>query len=241
VTAWLAAGSAALAVALSRPVAPRAGWAAGGPRAAPVTRVEPDWMRRYRPAWCALAGAGAGLFVQGAAALPAGVVAAVIAWVVIGRSESPRARRVREQVRRELPHVVGLLAATLRSGAAPGDGIALVRDALPGPAADRLAGFAARLALGVDPVQVWTALAGDPELGPLGRALARSQRTGAPVVPAVERLADDLAQRARADVEDRARAVGVKAALPLGLCFLPAFLLVGIVPLVAGLLASLQL
>jgi hypothetical protein len=33
----------------------------------------------------------------------------------------------------------------------------------------------------------------------------------------------------------------VKAALPLGLCLLPAFLLVGIVPLVAGLLTGLGL
>jgi hypothetical protein len=35
-------------------------------------------------------------------------------------------------------------------------------------------------------------------------------------------------------VESRARAVGVKAAVPLGVCLLPAFVLVGVVPLVAG-------
>jgi pilus assembly protein TadC len=69
--------------------------------------------------------------------------------------------------------------------------------------------------------------------------MSRAQSTGASVVPAVERLAHDLARRARADVEERARAVGVKAALPLGLCLLPAFLLVGIVPLVAALLDGL--
>jgi pilus assembly protein TadC len=71
--------------------------------------------------------------------------------------------------------------------------------------------------------------------------MARAQATGAPVTRVVERLADELARAARADVEDRARAVGVKAALPLGLCLLPAFLLIGIVPLVAGLLGSLDL
>ena len=54
------------------------------------------------------------------------------------------------------------------------------------------------------------------------------------MVEAVERLADDLTGAARATVEDRARAVGVKAAVPLGLCLLPAFVLLGIVPLVAG-------
>jgi len=33
--------------------------------------------------------------------------------------------------------------------------------------------------------------------------------------------------------------VGVRAAVPLGLCLLPAFLLIGIVPVVAGLVADL--
>jgi Flp pilus assembly protein TadB len=197
-------------------------------------------MRRHRLLWCLLAGVGAALFLPGAAGPPAGMVAAVATWVLIGRTEPPEARRDRERVRRDLPHLVGLLAATLRAGAAPGDGVAVVCAALPGPAADRLAGVAARLALGVDPVQVWASLDGDPALAPLGRTISRAQSTGASVVPAVERLADDLARRARADVEERARAVGVKAALPLGLCLLPAFLLVGIVPLVAGLLTILR-
>ena len=39
----------------------------------------------------------------------------------------------------------------------------------------------------------------------------------------------------------RARAVGVRAALPLGLCLLPSFLLLGIVPLVVGMLSDLDL
>jgi pilus assembly protein TadC len=68
--------------------------------------------------------------------------------------------------------------------------------------------------------------------------MARAQRSGAPVVAAVERLSDELARRSRAEVEDRARAVGVRAAVPLGVCLLPAFLLLGIVPLVVGLARS---
>ena len=57
----------------------------------------------------------------------------------------------------------------------------------------------------------------------------------------MSRLADDLAAARAAEVEERARAVGVKAALPLGLCLLPAFVLIGIVPLVAALLSTLAL
>ena len=198
-------------------------------------------MHRHRLLWSLLAGIGAAAFVQGRAGPVAGVVAAVVAWVVIGRAEPADVRRSRDAVRRDLPHVVELFGATLRAGAAPGEGIALVCAALPGPAGDRLAGVAARLSLGLDPVEVWSSLADDPLLARLGRTLARAHSSGAPVVAAVERLADDLARTGRAETEERARAVGVKAALPLGLCLLPAFVLIGIVPLVVALLATLDL
>lgn len=192
-------------------------------------------LRRGRWAWALLSGAGAAVVIGGPLAPPAGVGAAVGVWVVAGRLEAPAARRRREEVRRDLPHVVTLLAAALRSGLAPAEAIVLVCRALPGSAADRLAPIAARLQLGSDAGDLWTALGGDPELGPLGRTLARAHRTGAPVVAAVERLGEDLARRGRAAVEDRARAVGVRAAVPLGVCLLPSFLLLGIVPLAVSL------
>ena len=237
--AWLAVGCAASAASLVVPVGPRL--RAPAPTPAPGAGPAATGMLRHRPLWCLLAGLGGALFVDGWAGPAVGVLVAVGAWVAIGRAEPPAARRRREQVRRDLPQLVGLLASTLRGGAAPGAAVTVVCAALPGPAADRLVRVAARLALGVDPVQVWQGLAEDPELAPLGRSLARAHATGASVVRSVERLADELAQRARADVEERARAVGVKAALPLGLCLLPAFVLIGIVPLVAALLSTLAL
>jgi hypothetical protein len=102
-----------------------------------------------------------------------------------------------------------------------------------------LDGVPGRLALGVPPDVAWRAVLDSAELAPLGRAMVRAHRSGAAVTDEVARLADELERRAKARVEDRARAVGVKAALPLGLCLLPSFLLMGVVPLVAGLLRSL--
>jgi Flp pilus assembly protein TadB len=237
VTPWLPVACAAGAAALALPVRPVL--RARAPTAPSSSTV--GWLHRHRLLWSGLAGLGAFLFLSGPVAPAAGVAAAVGAWIAVGRAEPADVRRRRAEVRRDLPYVVDLFAATLRGGAAPGDGVALVAAALPGAAADRLSSVAARLSLGLDPVQVWEGLADDPELGRLGRALARAQSTGAPVVASVERLADDLARSARAETEERARAVGVKAALPLGLCLLPAFVLVGIVPLVVALLSALDL
>lgn len=234
-TGWLAVLTASAAVGLALPVRSRL------PRALPVARrgaEDPGWMIRLRAAWSLLAAAGAATFVGGSVGPAVGVAAGLGAWVFIGRAEPAEVRRHREAVQRDLPHVVNLLATALRSGAAPGEAVTLVCGALPGVAADRLAGVAARLSLGVDPVRVWESLGHDRELARLGRTMARAQATGAPVVAAVERLGWELARNARAEIEDRARAVGVKAALPLGLCLLPAFVLIGIVPLVAGLMAT---
>jgi len=234
---WLAVAAACCAAALTV--------GGGGTLEMPAhaaTSREPhdsDWLRRWRPVWMLLAAIAAAAFLGGPLGLAAAPVAAAATWLVIERSEPARLRADRERARRDLPHVVGLLADALRAGQPPAEAVGIVASALPGPASVRLAEVVPRLRLGVDPLQVWADLGSDPALGPLGRALARAHRTGSPIVPAIERLAAELAQAARAEVEDRARAVGVKAAVPLGLCLLPAFVLIGIVPVVAGLLTSL--
>lgn len=206
------------------------------PLGVPVT--DPGWMRRWRILLALGAAVGAVTFVGGVVGLLAAPVAAVATWVAIERIEPAGVRRAREQVARELPHLVRLLGVALSSGAPPAAALEIVGEALPGPASDRLRPVATRLRLGADPAAGWAALATDPMLAPLGRALSRAEDGGLSVADAIARLADDLARRERAEVERRARAVGVKAAVPLGLCLLPAFLLIGIVPLVGGLIST---
>jgi Flp pilus assembly protein TadB len=235
---WVAGVATWVAVVLAVPGPPRL---AVPPRPPAGRGRDRDWLRRWRPVWMALAGAGAALFLGGGAGLAAAPMAAAATWLVIERSEPASVRRDRAVARRDLPHVVGLLADALRAGQSPSDALAVVVTALPGPATARLAEVVPRLRLGLDPMTVWGEVAADPALGRLGSAMARAHRTGAPVVRTVERLAEELARSAHAEVEDRARAVGVKAAVPLGLCLLPAFVLIGIVPVVAGLLTSLGL
>lgn len=191
-----------------------------------------------RLAWSVAAGLGAWTVLGGRLGVPAGLVCAAGSWVVLARTEPSAVRRRREDARRQLPHLVGLLVGPLRAGAATEEALALVCAALPGPAADRFEDVRRRLRWGTDPAVVWDDLGSDPELGLLGRTLARAHGSGASVGEAIEALSAELGHAGRADVEDRARQVGVRAAVPLGLCLLPAFLLLGIVPLVAGLLAS---
>jgi Flp pilus assembly protein TadB len=174
------------------------------------------------------------LVLPGAFAWAAAPVAGVLVWRRSSRWESATQRRRRARLEAELPHVVDLMVAALAAGAAPGDAMGRVADVVDRPAAEELAVWVARLRLGADPVAVWSAMGRHPQFSRLGTALRRSAESGAPVAAALGRLAEDLRARRRADVEGRVRQVEVKAAVPLGVCLLPAFVLVGVVPLVAG-------
>ena len=224
---WLSALAAGLAVLCWIPADARPHAAPRGP-----SRIS------SRPVAAVGVGAGAWLFVGGPAGPVVGLCAAAAAWWVLARAEAPSRRREREEVQRTLPHLIDLFAATLRAGAEPVAGLAQVCAALPGPAADRLAPVVEQARWGASGIDAWRAVLSDDELAPLGRAMVRSLTSGASVVQTVERLADELARESMARAEDAARRVGVAAALPLGVCLLPAFLLLGVVPTVASLFGS---
>jgi Flp pilus assembly protein TadB len=198
-------------------------------------------LLRLRIPLCGLAFVGGWAFVGGPLGVVAGLVVAAISWRVLGRTESPAVRRRRERLARELSIGVQLLASCLAAGAAVGPALQVVADALPGPLGDELRRLHHRLELGVDPRVVWRELGTHPQLGALGRTLGRAHESGASVAAGIEALATELRARARSEVEERARSVDVRAAAPLGACFLPAFLLLGVVPLVVGIFSSMQL
>jgi Flp pilus assembly protein TadB len=177
---------------------------------------------------------GAWVLAGGLPGLGMAAVAGGVCWWVTGRMEPYAVRRRRKRLAAAVPQVVDLMAACLGAGLSPSAALEHVAAAVGPPAAEELASVSARLRFGVDPATVWRDLAQHPQLGGLGRALARAVETGASVADAMQRLSEDLRRTARSDVESRARAVGVKAAVPLGICLLPAFVLVGVVPLVAG-------
>lgn len=234
---WLCAGCVLLATWLLVPRAP-APWP--GQRTAQGDASDRVGRRRW-PRVLAAAGAGACAWavVGGPTGVPAAVVASAGSWWVLARAEPAAVRREREELERALPHLVDLFAATLRGGADPVSGLALVCRALPGPAAERLAPVVDHTRWGAPVADAWATVVDDAALAPLGRAMVRAQASGASVVQAVERLADELERESAARAEDAARRVGVAAALPLGVCLLPAFLLLGVVPTAASLLGSL--
>ncbi|KUP96463.1 type II secretion system F family protein [Thermobifida cellulosilytica] len=158
-----------------------------------------------------------------------------------GPAAAPSGREQAESAPTALPLAVDLLVSGLRAGAHPTDVVAAVARALDGPLGAELDGVARRLRLGVDPAHAWQGVRGPAELAALGRAAARACRTGAPLADLLEAHAADCRRAVRARALELAQRTGVLVVVPLGLCFLPAFVLVGVVPLAAGLLSGLVL
>ncbi len=182
----------------------------------------------------------AGLVVSGSTAL--GVMAAVAA-VLVGapaRRRGADERRTRARLARDVPRAAELMATCLDAGAPSGDAVSAVCEHLPGPVPDLLRPVAAALRTGLDPVSAWAVLGGrrDDPVWRLGRTFARAAVTGAPLSRSLRALADAERAGMRSAAESAARRAGVRAVGPLALCFLPAFLLLGVVPVVVSVAAQ---
>ncbi|HIW95886.1 MAG TPA: hypothetical protein H9867_05300, partial [Candidatus Corynebacterium gallistercoris] len=90
------------------------------------------------------------------------------------------------------------------------------------------------LRLGAGP-EAWAELAGDPLIGPVARQAAQQQRSGAGLAAGMTAQAIRLRKLAADEATAGAQKVLVVLAAPLTLCFLPAFVLVGLIPLALGL------
>ncbi|MDR3084185.1 MAG: type II secretion system F family protein, partial [Streptomyces sp.] len=176
---------------------------------------------------------------------PGGLVAGLIVGVGVERW---RARQERDRlaqeydpavVARRLPLAADLLAACIAAGASPVSAAQAVGDALGGPVGERLARGAAEVRLGGDPADAWRQLAALPGAGALARLLERAADSGVPAAAPVGRLAAEARDEWGRAATARARRAGVMVTGPVGLCFLPAFVAVGVLPVVIGLAGGL--
>lgn len=183
-----------------------------------------------------LVGALTVILVPGWWGPPAGVLTSWLAWRVLQK-------RLDDQLDvaaldRQSAEVAELLAACLASGAPLERSTDVVARAVGGAAGDLLNHISALIALG-SPAQVaWRRYDQIGALGTIAGVVARSLESGAPLADALNTCAADVRDQQRAVVEAKAKSIAVSTVGPLGLCFLPAFLLLTIVPIVASLLSN---
>ncbi|WP_176715164.1 type II secretion system F family protein [Tessaracoccus lapidicaptus] len=189
--------------------------------------------------------------------VPAAVLAAVGAWLlapahtarlrrrqhppfrirILSRPRAPRA--VHRAQLAELPAALDFLAACLEVGLPLSRAVRVVADISPAATAGVLAAVAARSAAGHATSEAWTGVRSHPVWGRVAADIAGAERWGTSAAGLLRAHAEDARQDGADAAMRRARTVGVRSALPLMVCFLPSFVLVGVVPIVAGLVTDL--
>ena len=225
---------------LGRAGSGRAGIGRAGPEgvvkaptgARPAGRLE----RRHLSA--AAAGLLVALAVGGWAGLLVGPLAAGGALVWLTRRASRAQDEANRRAEADLPFGADLLAAALRAGAPPEAAVRTVGTALGGPLGERLVLVGRALRLGTPAAPAWADLGSGPGAVRLARAAARTEHSGTALAGALNRVADDLRAARLIAAEGAAHRAGVLIVLPLGLCFLPAFVLAGLVPVIVAVLGD---
>ncbi|WP_332757507.1 type II secretion system F family protein [Streptomyces sp. MT206] len=237
--AALCAGSAVAARVRERTVRRRIGslLAAAPVRRGPVVGAR---IRGVARAWAWPAGAllAGWVLVGGAVGVLTGCGAAFGAWRWLSRARPPAGVDPKE-AERQLPFAADLLAACLVAGAGPVEAAEVVGESLGGPVGERLALAGAELRLGGEPGAAWGRLAEIPGARGLAECLERAARTGAPSAEPVSRMAAALREDRTRQAGARAQRAAVLVTAPVGLCFLPAFLAVGVAPVVIGMASGL--
>jgi Flp pilus assembly protein TadB len=206
--------------------------------AALAERATQQRTARLQVVACLVAAVAIFLLIGGVMGALLAVGVAVAGPRILRRLEPGDNRRRRVQIEVSAAMVADLLAACLASGASTPAATSATASAIGGPSAELLNQCVAQFELGADHRRVWAPLMAEPALAPIARAILRSAETGAPLTSTLLRVGDDLRSTRKAHLDQAAQAVGVKAVGPLGLCFLPAFMLLGVVPLIASLIAN---
>jgi len=197
------------------------------------------WKRLVTSTWAARAAVALVLvlLVAGRAGFAVPLAVAALAALLPSRRQEAAAASWDARVARDLPRVLDLMSTCLEAGLAPADAIQVVCDVVDGPVREVLLPVAFAIRSGADAEVAWSGLGsgGSSEaVRRVKRAFTRAASTGAPTADTLSGLAEDERERLRWTAEAAARRAGVLAVGPLAVCFLPAFLLLGVVPVVVG-------
>lgn len=163
-----------------------------------------------------------------------------VAVLVVAGLAGARMRRKPTVAPQDAALAADLMAACMAAGAGVADALVAASVAVGGHLRELADPVIEELRRGSPPERAWMTWLNDEQLAPVARSCVRSSGSGAAVAAELARVAARVRSRHRALVQERVARASVWVVLPLGLCFLPAFVLVGVTPLVFGLLQTLH-
>jgi pilus assembly protein TadC len=175
-----------------------------------------------------------------------GLVLSIAIWALMHFGVPELERRRIEQIQSITPasvcELIELLALCSSAGLTALDCFRLICDCLDEPLKSAITRLLARCDLGMSLTKSLQKLATEfPELAAAVNVLIRTQNSGARTIGTLEIVLHLHRAQMQSQLLQRVRALSVKCVLPLGLCFLPAFVLLTIVPIVGCLIPTINL
>lgn len=159
----------------------------------------------------------------------------LVVFVGLGRWPGPEVRSRDREVQAQLPTVCTLLAVCLEAGLPLRNAVAAVAEGSQGAMAESLRRLDAAVRLGVPETEAWGELGlARPAFADLARELSHAAGSGMSLAPVLRHHGREAQRAAHGAAQSRARKAGVSSVVPLMMCFLPAFILIGVVPIVGG-------
>ena len=229
-TALLLCAAALLIWPTDSAAARRFAWLSGIP--APEPR---KWPRAIPHLATTVGGISTAILIGGLPGVVVGALVTAAGWWAIRRTRRPRAPTLGIAAKLRLAGTLDLLAACLRAGLPVPSALDAVAETAPAEAGTALRSTAGLLALGSTAEEAWAPVQTVAGFGELAAAAIRTSRSGAAFATAAADLAGRFRDELATEAEERAERAGVALALPVGLCFLPAFFCLGVLPVVIGL------
>lgn len=177
--------------------------------------------------------------------LPATVAAAPLlgaaGWRAAEIHLARRGRDMQESARVALPDALDLLAACALAGMSIDGALRTVAPDVEGSLGVAMRETVRALDIGMPRRGAYHILADRaplPDVRALVRALERAERYGTPLAATLVAQAREVRARRRVEAEEAARAAPVRMLFPLVVCFLPAFVLLSVAPLLLSALRS---
>lgn len=174
---------------------------------------------------------------------PALTIGAVLAVAAARRLAAHRTRqRAKAELDALVPELIDLMLVGIHAGLTPANAVLRLRPIAPEPLKPALLAVEHRVRSGdrfADSFHELVRHAGPPYQALVG-AVALAERTGDPIGPVLDRLAEDARRHRRRLADASARELPVRLSVPLVTCTLPAFILLTIAPVLSGALSSLR-
>jgi pilus assembly protein TadC len=221
---------------------------------APMQRLAPPREARAAPAWLRGVPGSPSVFLRAAVAVCCGCAVTLLlgwwsesaAWVgvavaagVFGAGLRPGSDRRRRTlaVARDLPQLCTLMAVCLEAGLPLRAAVTAVGRGLGGPLGEAMRRLDAQVRLGIPEAEAWRAMSDEQGLEVLGREVARATGSGVALARVLRSQAGESRRDLHARAEIEAKKVGVRSVVPLMVCVLPAFVLVGVIPIIGGVIS----